>query len=65
MTVKQLMNKLKRIPNEYEVTVHNSEMVVTGTYKTIGIDIDDDFKQVEITTDHEYLWNWRDMKWEK
>ena len=65
MKVKQLMQKLKSVPEDYEVTVFNTDIVVDGTYKTDGIDIDEDNKQVEITSEHEYLWNWEKQKWEK
>lgn len=65
MTVKQLMRKLKSVPEDYEVTVFITDAVLNGTYKADGIDIDDDDKQVEITSEHEYLWNWEKQKWEK
>ncbi len=65
MTVKQLMRKLKSVPEDYEVTVFITDAVVNGTYKADGIDIDESDKQVEITSEHEYLWNWEEQKWEK
>ena len=65
MTVKQLMRKLKSVPEDYEVTVFMTNAVVEGTYKADGIDIDEDDKQVEITSEHKYLWNWEKQKWEK
>lgn len=65
MTVKQLMRKLKSVPEDYEVTVYNTSLFVDGTYKADGIDIDDGDKQVEISSEHEYLWNWETQKWEK
>ena len=65
MTVKQLMRKLKSVPEDYEVTVFITDAVVNGTYKADGIDIDDVDKQVEISSEHEYLWNWEKQKWEK
>ena len=65
MTVKQLMRKLKSVPEDYEVTVYITDAVVNGTYKADGIDIDEGDKQVEITSEHEYLWNWEKQKWEK
>lgn len=65
MTVKQLMRKLKSVPEDYEVTVFITDAVVNGTYKADGIDIDEGDKQVEITSEHEYLWNWEKQKWEK
>lgn len=65
MTVKQLMRKLKSVPEDYEVTVFITDAVVNGTYKADGIDIDEDDKQVEISSEHEYLWNWEEQKWKK
>ena len=65
MTVKQLIRKLKSVPEDYEVTVFITESVVNGTYKADGIEIDDVDKQVEISSEHEYLWNWEKQKWEK
>ena len=65
MTVKQLVRKLKSVPEDYEVTVFITDAVVNGTYKADGIDIDEDNKQVEISSEHEYLWNWEKQKWEK
>ena len=65
MTVKQLMRKLKSVPEDYEVTVYITDAVVNGTYKTDGIEIDEVDKQVEISSEHEYLWNWEKQKWEK
>lgn len=65
MTVKQLMRKLKSVPEDYEVTVFITDAVVNGTYKADGIDIDEHDKQVEISSEHEYLWNWETQKWEK
>ena len=55
MTVKQLIRKLKSVPEDYEVTIFNTDMFVHGTYKTDGIDIDDESKQVEISSRHNYL----------
>lgn len=65
MTVKQLMRKLKSVPEDYEVTVFNTIAIVGGLYKVDGIDIVEDDKQVEITSEHKYLWNWETQKWEK
>jgi hypothetical protein len=65
MTVKQLMRKLKSVPEDYEVTVFITDAVVNGTYKADGIDVNEVDKQVEISSEHEYLWNWEKQKWEK
>ena len=62
MTVKQLKNKLKSVPDDYEVTVFNTEMVVSGAYKADSVEVDDDDKQVEIKSNHKYLWNWETKK---
>ena len=43
----------------------NANAFVSGIYKADGIDIDEDDKQVEITSEHKYLWNWEKQKWEK
>ena len=59
------MRKLKSVPEDYEVTVFITDVFVNGTYKADGIDVDNDYKQVEITSEHEYLWNWEKQKWEK
>ena len=63
MTVKQLMDKLKRIPEDYVVILDNDEMFYSGYYKATGIDVDENYKQVEIVTDHKYLWD--NNKWVK
>lgn len=65
MTVKQLIRKLKSVPEDYEVTIFNTDMFVNGTYKTDGIDIDNESKQVEISSRHKHWWNWEKQKWEK
>ena len=38
MKVKQLMQKLKSVPEDYEVTIFITDAVVNGTYKADGID---------------------------
>ena len=65
MTVKQLIRKLQTVPEDYVVTVSNTNVFVNGTYKADGIDINEDDKQVEISSEHEYLWNWEKQKWGK
>lgn len=65
MTVKQLIRKLKSVPEDYEVTVFNTNAFVSGIYKADRIDITEDDKQVEISSEHKYLWNWEKQKWEK
>jgi len=65
MTVKQLMNKLKKVPEDYVVTVDNDSCYYDGIYKASGIDIDKKRKQVEISTDHDYRWDYDYDKWVK
>jgi hypothetical protein len=65
MTVKQLMNKLKKVPEDYVVTVGNDYCYFDGIYKADDIDIDKNRKQVEISTDYKYRWNYYGEKWEK
>jgi len=65
MTVKQLMRKLKSVPEDYEVTIFNTDSLVNGTYKVDVIEIDEFDKQVEISSENKYLWNWEKQKWEK
>ena len=65
MTVKQLMKKLKSIPEDYEVTIFNTDMVINGTYKADEIDINEDDKQVEISSKHKHWWNFEKQRWEK
>ena len=65
MTVKQLMNKLKEIPENYEIVLDNNELFLSGVYKAIGIDIDEYYKQVEIVTDHLYRWSHISNRWVK
>lgn len=59
------MRKLKSVPEDYEVTVCNTIAVVSGIYTADDINIVEGDKQVEITSEHEYLWNWEKQKWEK
>lgn len=65
MTVKQIMNKLKKVPEDYEVTVDNDGGYYDGIYKAIGIDIDEDNKHVEIVTGHIYRWSQSEKRWRK
>ena len=39
MTTKQLINKLKKLPEDAEITVHNTDAFILGEYYTSGIDI--------------------------
>lgn len=62
MIVKQLMNKLKKLPEDATVVVCNEELFEDGYYKATDIDFDSSCNEVEILTDHK----WRkddDGKW--
>lgn len=53
MTVKQLMNKLKKLPDDAIVTIPNSSLFVDADYVATGVEFYvDDVGQVEITTDY-------------
>lgn len=52
MTVKQLMNKLKKMPEDAEVLIPNSEMNVDGIYYATNIEEYED-GTVLIDTDYE------------
>ena len=52
MTVKQLMNKLKKLPENARITVYNDEMFVDGEYVATEVDFDVDNNTVMIDTDH-------------
>ena len=65
MTVKQLMNKLKEIPEDYEIVLDNNELFLSGVYKAIGIDIDEYYQHVEIVTDHLYRRSHISDRWVK
>ena len=38
MTVKQLINKLKRLPEDYKVVIPNDEMYFDGFYHATGVE---------------------------
>lgn len=40
MTVKQLINKLKKLPDDAKVIVVNSDVYINGLYETKGIHYD-------------------------
>lgn len=65
MTVKQLIKKLKSIPEDYEVTLSTTHYVFEGLYKADSVEVDDDYRQIELTSDYEYRWNYEKEKWEK
>ena len=45
MTVKQLIRKLKSIPEDYEVTLSTTHYVFEGLYKADSVEVDDDYRQ--------------------
>lgn len=62
MTVKQLMNKLKKLPQDATVVICNEELFEDGCYKVTDVDFDSSCNEVEIATDYK----WRkddDGKW--
>lgn len=62
MIVKQLMNKLKKLPEEATVVVCNEELFEDGYYKATDVDFYSSCNEVVISTDHK----WRkddDGKW--
>ena len=65
MTVKQLIRKLNKLPEDYDIVIENHHAYVVGTYKTYGIQIDDDMKSVSIMSDYAYVWNFTEGKWER
>lgn len=65
MTVKQLKHKLKSIPDDYEVIISNHDSYVNGQYKTDLVDVDEEYKRVEIASEYTYRWNWYSEKWER
>lgn len=63
MTVKQLLRKLKSVPEDFEVVISNDELYIDGIYKTNGAEIRNYERQVEITSDHKY--RWESDRWER
>ena len=57
MTVKQLMNKLKRMPEDAKVVIYNDEMNGDGMYYATDAEYDETMgePQVEIKTDYERI----------
>ena len=64
MTAKQLMAKLKRVPEDATVIVCNEELFEDGYYKVTDVDFDPSCNEVEISTDHKWRKN-DDGKWDK
>ena len=57
MTVKQLMNKLKRMPEDAKVVIYNDEMNGDGMYYATDAKYDETMgePQVEIKTNYERI----------
>lgn len=54
MTVKQLMNKLRKLPEDATVVICNEELFEDGYYKATDVDFDSSRNEVEISTDHKW-----------
>lgn len=56
MTVKQLINKLKKMPEDATVYVYNDEMYLTGSYKVLSKEVEyfDYDNSVTIGTDYKH-----------
>ena len=54
MTVKQLMNKLKKMPEDAIITIPNNDVYFNGEYKATAVELYDDNgkRYVEIDTDY-------------
>lgn len=52
MTVKQLMNKLKKLSGNAIITIYNDDLFVSGEYAATEVDFDADSNTVMIDTDH-------------
>ncbi len=62
MTVKQLMNKLKKLPEDATVVIYSKELFEYGCYKATDVDFDSSCNEVEISTDHKWC-KGDDGKW--
>ena len=56
MTVKQLINKLKKMPEDATVFVYNTSVYVDGSYKVVSSEVEyfDYDNSVMIGTDYKY-----------
>ncbi len=55
MTVKQLMDKLKKLPEDMIVTVYNDEMFNDGEYVASNVVVDESINTAMIGTDYQKL----------
>lgn len=63
MTVKQLKNKLKNLPEDATVVICNEELFEDGYYKVTDVNFDPECNEVEIATDHKWRKDEDDGKW--
>lgn len=56
MTVAQLIRKLQKMPQEYEVTMSNDDTFINGEYTVTSVETYDS-NTVEICTDYEHRLN--------
>ena len=55
MTIKQLLNKLKKLPEDAIITIPNDDLYINGDYIATGIEYYKDDNTVLIETDHKKL----------
>jgi hypothetical protein len=55
MTVKQLMRKLSKCPEDAEIVITNKSDYIPGAYIATGIIYDEDENQVEVESNYEKL----------
>ena len=57
MTVKQLINKLQKMPEDATVYVENNNAYINGAYKVVSSEVDyfDNDNTVLIGTDYKYI----------
>lgn len=63
MTVKQLIRQLKRLPQDYDITIDNTDLFINGTYKVDSVEVDDNDKQVGIVSEYIHRWDCSLNKW--
>lgn len=55
MTVKQLMRKLSKCPEDAEIVITNRSDYISGSYIATGIIYDEDENQVEVESNYKKL----------
>lgn len=63
MTVKALIEALKGLPEDATVILQNNDDFYNGFYKATGIDFDGESNEVEIVTDHRWLYDDESGRW--